>query len=238
MDNNVILCIVFHHGEGAVMNKKVAFLACLLLPLSVWSMSPLTETDLSNVSNPLSISINPDQRIKINNKPNEWDDSEGLNQLSLTSSGLRFHFDINLFEDPDETIEGYAYNLFSSFSWLRVNNTLNNVQIFIIDPVTGESYITSLYEDPFPNNIRILSNVLNIWEDKTTGINAEDANRYYSNSQATGKPSMLYPIDRTQSSNDPYSYVIKSGNIDMRDTYINSRSTTIQSGSWVNIKTR
>ena len=217
------------------MNKKVVFLACLLLPLSVWSMSPLTETDLSNVSTPPSISINPDQRIKINNKPNAWDDSDGLNQLSPTSSGLRFQFDINLFEDPDETVERYAFNLFSSFSWLKGNNTFNDVQIVIIDPATGKSYTELLTEDSISEDIQTASIYWNFY---TKIINAEDANRYYSNPQVTGKPSMLYPIDHTQSSNDPYTYVIKAGTIDMRDTYIDNKSTTIQSGSWVNIKTR
>ena len=236
MDNSVILCIVSHHGDGAVMNKKVAFLACLLLPLSVWSMSPLTETDLSNVSTPLSININPDQRIKINNKPDAWDDSDGLNQLSPISSGLRFHFDINLFEDPDETVERYAYNIISPFSWLRVNNNLNNVQIFLIDPVTGKNY-TTLFENANSNNIQIPSINLLTWKYYTTTINAEDATGYYIYTKTTKTPSMVYPVDYKNTSNDPYIYDVKSGNTDIRSTYINNWNTTIHSGSMIDINT-
>ena len=219
------------------MNKIIIFLilSVLLLAISVKAMTPLTEDDLSVVSNPLSLTINLEQINMTSNKPYADDYFDGLNQLSPISSGLRFHFDINLFEDPDETVERYAFNLFSSFSWLKGNNTFNDVQIVIIDPATGKSYTELLTEDSISEDIQTASIYWNFY---TKIINAEDANRYYSNPQVTGKPSMLYPIDHTQSSNDPYTYVIKAGTIDMRDTYIDNKSTTIQSGSWVNIKTR
>ena len=221
------------------MNKIIIFLilSVLLLAISVKAMTPLTEDDLSVVSNPLSLTINLEQINMTNNKPYADDYFDGLNQLLLISSGLRFHFDIDLFEDPDETVERDAFNLFSSFSWLRANNTLNNVQIFLINPVTGKSYTTSFSEDSVPDDIQTRWLNLITWKDYATIINAEDANGHYIDTKTTLTPSMVYPVDYKNTSNDPYRYDIKSGNTDMRDTYINNRNTNIQSGSWVNIKT-
>jgi hypothetical protein len=230
------------------MNKFMIFLAILFISLSVRAMTPLTESDLSNVSNPLSLNINPDQIMKINNKTNVWDNSEGLNKSLPTSSGSMFHFDLNLFEDLDETEESYATNKqFSSFPWLGGNDDINNVQIFLINPVTGKDWTTLFSYDASFNNYQIFPLSLIIWKDyniiindetiNAGGVNAEGVNQTNSNSQASGSPSITHPNNDTQSSNSPYRYNIMSGNIDMRDTYIDNRSTTIQSGSWVDIKT-
>jgi hypothetical protein len=216
-----------------------------MVSLFLCAMTPLKESDLSNISNPLSLSINPEQRIKINNKPNAWDDSDGLNQLLPTSSGLMLHFDINLFGDIDETAERYASNKpFSSFTLLWSNNDVfHKVQIFLIDPVTGKNYTTLFSDDDIFNKYQIFPINSITWKNYTTiinaeTVNAEDTNEPNSNTQATGTPSITHSNIDTSSSNSPYRYNIMSGNADMRDTYINKTNTTIQSGSWVDIKTR
>jgi hypothetical protein len=207
-------------------------------------MSPLTETDLSNVSNPLSLSINPEQRIKINNIPNEWDDSDGFNQSSQTSSGLRLHFDITLFEDIDETPKRYATNNpFSSLTLLWSNNNVSNdIHIFLIDPITGKNY-TALFSDDatfktyqtFTINQIIWRNYITIMNAET--VSAEDTNETNSNIKAIGTPSITHANNDIISSDSPYRYNIMSGDILMRDTYINNWNMTIQAGSWTDIKT-
>ena len=228
-----------------VMMRFTTFLAVLMSPLFLCAMTPLTETDLSNVSNPLSLSIHPDHIMEINNKTQTWDDSEGHNKLLSTLSGSMIHFDMNLFDDLDVTAERYATNKpFFSFPWFGGNNDiLNNVKIFLIDPVTGKNYTELFSEDAVFNKIQILSINSITWKNYSTiindeTVNAEDTNETYSNSQATVTPSIAHTNDDTRSSNSPYTYKIMSGNTDMRDTYINKTNTTIQSGSWVDIKTR
>ncbi len=220
-------------------------MAVLMLPLLLCAMTPLTETDLSNVSNPLSLSILPDHIMEINNKTITRNDSEGLNKLLPTSSGLMLHFDMNLFEDLDVTAERYATNKpFFSFPWFGGNNDiLNNVQIFLIDPVTGKDWTTSSFEDAILNRYQIYPINSITCKDYTIIINAEtlnaeDTNEPNSNTQATGTPSITHSNNDTRNSNSPYIYTITSGNTDMRDTFINKTNTTIQSGSWVDIKTR
>lgn len=168
----LFLCIVFHHGEGAVMNKKVAFLACLLLPLSVWSMSPVTDTDLSNVSTPPSLNINP-------------------GQTAVTGTATE------TLGDPKTDMD-----------------SLLGVQKLKIAPISEK--------------------------DNAALISAEDTNdpNKISVSPPDKNHSMEYPNGLTNSSNGASTYIIKAGDIEMRDTYINQTNSIINSGSWVNIKTR
>jgi hypothetical protein len=210
----------------------------LMLAMSVKAITPLMDAELSNVNNPVSLSVNPDKIMKINNESNSMNDLEVRNIFLPTSSGSMIHFNINLFEDPDKTIERYSSNyLFSFFAWVRVNNTPKNNQIFLIDPVTGKSYTTLSIEDSNSYGIQTRWPNLITWKDYATIIDAEEANGYYIDTKTTITPSMAYPVDYNNTSDDPYRYNIKSGNTDMRDTYINDRNTNIKSGSWINIKT-
>jgi hypothetical protein len=227
------------------MKKPIIFVAILLLALSANAMTPLTESDLSNVSNPLSLSINPEQRIKVNNQTNVWDNSDGLNQLLPTSSGLMIHFDMNLFEDLDTAVERYSPEKpFSSFTWLwDKKDAFNKVQIFLIDPVTGKNYTALFSDNVFTIKYLIVPADLITWKNYITitnaeTVNAEETNGNNINTQATAAPSITYTNDDSRNSTSPYRYYIMSGNTDMRDTYINKTNATIQSGSWVDIKTR
>ncbi len=224
------------------MKGLILVLPILLLPLSLCAMTPLTETDLSNVSNPLSLSINPDRIMEINNKTNLGDDSERFNKLLQTSLSSMIHFDMNLFEDLDETAERYATNKeFYSFPWLEGNNDiLYKIPVVLPDPVTWNVWT---FEDTILKDSQILSIT---WKSYIATINgqvgqAEDINNAaFSWTQTTDTPTIPYshPKDDTRSSNTPLTYTIMSGNIEMRNTYINDSSSTIQSGSWLNIRTR
>jgi hypothetical protein len=227
------------------MKNFIIYVAILFLALSANAMTPLTESDLSNVSNPLSLSINPEQRINVNNQTNVWDTSDGFNQLLPIPSGLMIHFDLNLFEGPGAAEEKDTPDkLFSSFSWLwGKKDVLNKVHIFLIDPVTGKNITSSFSDNASITQYQILPSDLITWKNYAAIINAEtvsaeDTNGNNINTQATATPSIAHTNDDTRSSNSPYRYYIMSGNTYMRDTYINKTNTTIQSGSWVDIKTR
>jgi hypothetical protein len=220
-------------------------LAALISSLFLCAMTPLTESDLSNFSNPLSLSIHPERVLDINNNAMVWSDSENYSKLLSTLSGSLIHFDTNMSEGLDVTAEGQTKNNkpFSSFPWLGVNNGFfNNVQLFLIDPVTGKRYYELSTNDSFLNRIQNFSVSSIKWKNYATVMNAETiipeeffVSHY--NNQTADTPSIAYTDDDTRSSNSPYTYKITSGNIDMRDTFINKTNTTIQSGSWTNIRT-
>jgi hypothetical protein len=178
------------------MKKTIIFLAILLLAISVRAMSPLTETDLSNVSNPPSLNTN----------------YYNMRDVNHDSYNLKWNVYLDLDESNGETPETQKTSKRISFlSLLWFKSLFDDLQFYLIDPATGRSY--------------------------TTIINTEDTHGYYIRPQVTDTPTMVYPIDYSHSTNGYYNYDIISGNIEMRDTYINNRSTTIHSGSWVNIKT-
>jgi hypothetical protein len=193
------------------MQKVMTLLLILLYPLFLCAMSLLSESDLSNVSNPPSLSINFNQRTGIHKSVRAVDDSGGVSNFLLNSIDLASNYDI-LFENHGETMElQETRNLFFSLSLLWGNGMFDSLQFFLIDPVTGKSY--------------------------TTIISGEDNQTAYSNPQAELTHTMEYPTDYTINLNNPYRYIIMDGNIEMRDTYRSPATTVINAGSWVDIKT-
>lgn len=154
------------------MNGKIILLAVLLLPLPAWSLSPVTDTDLSDVSSPASLIIRP---------------------VQTTDNGAEQDTQV----DPESK-----------------KDTVANIQKLETDSIKDK--------------------------DISTGIIAEDTN----DTPKIGVPtagktySMEYPEGSKNTSNDSYKYIIKSGDIEMRDTYINRRNSTVIPGSWVDIKPR
>ncbi|MGD0822377.1 MAG: hypothetical protein ABSA71_16715 [Desulfomonilia bacterium] len=194
------------------MRRFLTFLAVLILPLFLCAMTPLTESDMSNVSNPLSLMINPDNIMDINNGAKAWDDSGVISKFLLNSINLTWNVDLYLDKSNGETIETQETSKhFSSLSLLWGNGMFDNLQFFLIDPITGKSY--------------------------TTIVSGEDTQTTYSNPQAEITHTMAYPIDYTTSLNNPYRYMIMDGNIEMRDTYRSPTTTIINAGSWVDIRT-
>jgi len=76
------------------MKRVLTILAILLLPLSVWAMTPVTDNDLSNVTGQAGVSINQDVLMNIHMDTMAWGDVDGLgnvgvgNGTSLGSTGL------------------------------------------------------------------------------------------------------------------------------------------------------
>jgi hypothetical protein len=48
------------------MKSILAFFTIMLLPFSVWAMTPVSDSDLSNVTGQAGVSINPNLTMDIN----------------------------------------------------------------------------------------------------------------------------------------------------------------------------
>jgi hypothetical protein len=195
------------------MSRLLTFVAVLLLPLSLLAMRSLSDSDLSNIHNPLSLSINPEQAMEINESTVTWSASGSISNILLNSINLKSSFNIYLNEDGGDATEMQAPTgrfHFIYVSW-RNNDNYANIHDFLIDP-----------------------------KDKTTIASAEDNTgpNYIKVTPVQAMYSIEYPNGLTASSNSAYRYIIKSGDIEMRDTYINETKSAINSGSWVDIKTR
>jgi len=72
------------------MKRVLTILAILLLPLSVWAMTPVTDSDLSNVTGQAGVSINQDVLMNIHMDTMAWGDVDGLGNVGVgngTSTG-------------------------------------------------------------------------------------------------------------------------------------------------------
>ena len=61
------------------MKRVMTILAILLLPLSVWAMTPVSDSDLSNVTGQSGVSINADLTMNIGIGTMAWGDADGVN---------------------------------------------------------------------------------------------------------------------------------------------------------------
>jgi len=60
------------------MKRVLTILAILLLPLSVWAMTPVSDSDLSNVTGQAGVNINADLTMNIGIGTMAWGDSTGV----------------------------------------------------------------------------------------------------------------------------------------------------------------
>ena len=193
--------------------KRVsALLATILLPITLFAMSTLSDSDLSNVSNPLSLSINPDQIMESDNDSLEAVDYSGISKFLLNSIKRGIVFNPDVHDDKNKTRETQAMGTPLFFVLWDHEESQISIQNFLIDPIT--------------------------LKDNTAMVSAEDITYNVSATPAKNTHTLAYPDGVMNSSSSPGRYVIKSGNIEMRDTYINQTRSSIQSKSWVDIKSR
>ncbi|HQI80788.1 MAG TPA: hypothetical protein PLR71_04425 [Deltaproteobacteria bacterium] len=143
----------------------------LLLPVCAWSLSPITDADLSDVSTPASLII-----VAV---PSDDTKSDPAIPGSITTN-----------ENPS-SIEKLSHDLMLEKSPKGI--------------VSAEE------------------------ADTPATVNAPPAGTRYS---------IEHPTGTTNSTDGSYRYVITSGNIEMRDTYIQQTNSTINAGSWVDIRPR
>jgi len=60
------------------MKRVLTILAFLLLPLSVWAMTPISDSDLSNVTGQAGVNINVDLLMNVRLGTMAWGDSDGI----------------------------------------------------------------------------------------------------------------------------------------------------------------
>jgi len=60
------------------MKRVLTILAILLLPLSVWAMTPVNDSDLSNVTGQAGVNINADLTMNISIGTMAWGDNDGI----------------------------------------------------------------------------------------------------------------------------------------------------------------
>ena len=110
-------------------------------------MTPLTESDLSNVSYPFSFTINPNVVIiGINDDTAALINSYDISEFLLNSINLTINFDIPLNKNSSEPIETQLINQFIyDFSlWVKNISYLNDKKFhtLIFDPITGKDNTT------------------------------------------------------------------------------------------------
>jgi hypothetical protein len=188
------------------VNKVILILAILFLAMSVKAMTLLTENEMSNAGNPFSLNINPNNMMGINNGTKTQDDSGVTSKFSLT-----WNVYLDLDENNGETTKTQETS--KSFSFLSLiwgKGNFANLQFFLIDPATGKSY-TTMFSDEYT---------------QTT----------YNNPQAENQNTHTLGYPQYYSNDTPYRYIIMSGNIEMRDTFISPNKTAITPNSWLDIK--
>mgnify|MGYP000905370113 CR=1 FL=1 len=67
-------------------------LAILLLPLSVWAMTPVSDSDLSNVTGQAGVSINADLTMDITIGTMAWGDGDGVSAYWRNSATTLFDY--------------------------------------------------------------------------------------------------------------------------------------------------
>lgn len=207
------------------MRSYLTFLAVLILSLFLCAMTPLTESNMSNASNPFSLNTNIDNMMSINIGSKTWGDSSVISKFLLNSINLTWNVDLSLDESNGETIETQETSKdFSDPLLCWGQGWFDNLQSYILDLFNNPLVLINYYTTPN-------SQVIN-----AEGIN--DTNSSYRWIQTTNKPSIsyAYPYDETRIY-APCRYDIMDGNLELRDTYINNTITIIQSGSYTNIRT-
>ena len=190
------------------MNKIMTFLVIILMPLSVWTMTPIMDSDLSDVNSPTSLTINPDQVVDIKNFTRAWGDYDVISKFLLNSIIIRKYFDIQLDEYSGSAIETDTIAKHIPFSFDSRSNNMD-AQIFMIDPITGKNYTT-------------------------IDANADAYNRNYMNRDYLDKMEhyLTYHRGYTSNPNSPIYIKLESG---MRDYYTGPTEFSVPKNSWMDV---
>ncbi len=175
-------------------------------------MSTLSDSDLSDVSNPLSLSINPDQIMESDTTYLEALDYSGISKFLFNTIKRGIVFNPDTHEDNNRIWETQEMDTPLFFALWDNNDSQIIIKNFLIDPITLKDITATDYDEVIYINVR--------------------------SPQAGNTYSIEYPHGAINNSNTSGTYTITSGNIEMRDTFINQTRSTIQPNSWVDIKTR
>jgi hypothetical protein len=201
------------------MKNLMTFIFIISVNLPAWAMTSLEDADLSEVSNPQSLSIvredavgdpGSSEEIRPGILENFYGNSRQKSLYSLASLEPDKPLDVNESMENDEAESRYAL---SSTELKRENP--QQQRSLLIDQI----------------NRKHLKDLVSLEENTDTTINTTAI-------REMNTRTLAYPEGKRNSSSDIYTYRIYFNNIEMRDTFINQRNTDIRSGSWVDIKVR
>lgn len=109
------------------MKRVLTILALLLLPLSVWAMTPVSDSDLSNVTGQSGVNINADLTMNIRIGTMAWGDEDGIG--ALTAYGWAA-------SDDGGYVGITNFNLTNLRIKARENDTYNGYSTALLKPIT------------------------------------------------------------------------------------------------------
>ncbi len=111
------------------MKRVLTILAILLLPLSVWAMTPVSDSDLSNVTGQAGVNINADLTMNISIGTMAWGDATGID-----TGFAQFGW------GTGDTTAGYVgvtgFNITNLRIKARENDTYNGYTTTMLKPIT------------------------------------------------------------------------------------------------------
>ncbi len=116
------------------MKRVLTILALLLLPLSVWAMTPISDSDLSAVTGQAGVNINADLQMNITIGTMAWGDSDGIGTLTAYTGSSLSPFWANPYEGGYVGIENF--NLTNLRIKARENDTFNGYTTAMLKPIT------------------------------------------------------------------------------------------------------
>jgi len=193
------------------MRQTTIILMLLLLAPALFAMRPMTDHDLSNISNPLSLGVNPDTMANGDRAAVNTGDT-GCIVKFLQNGYLRSAYDSMCYQDilaaGEEPLSdrqpfgalyfilsGEQYEFYSTTDYLKDQRTLRE----------NSGYAST--DSPF------------------APASAEQ--------QSSTRRSIEYPDGRAASSNDPIVVTTR-----LRTYYTNDTSSMVHNNSWVDIKVR
>ena len=193
------------------MKKAPIWLMLLLLPMALYAMRPLDDLDLSNVSNPLSLSAIPDGMA-----------NKDYAAAKDGAAGCIMKFLQNSFSP------GAYGDLRFRYPGADEEEPLSDMQPFpaLYLMLTGEQYEPYSTNDYLKDQRALRENSAYASTDSPLAATPLEQ-------QSSQKRSIEYPDGRTASSNDPI--VVTTP---LRTYYTNDTSSIIHHKSWVDIKAR
>jgi len=123
------------------MKRVLTFLAIMLLPLSVWAMTPVTDSDLADVTGQAGVNINADLTMDINIGTMAWGDDDGVSDYWTTYVAFP--------EYPDGGFVG-VNGLFLDDLQIRarteVDDNFNGYSTFGLKPITIDVATDTVYD--------------------------------------------------------------------------------------------
>jgi hypothetical protein len=137
------------------MKRVLTFLAILLLPLSVWAMTPIADTQLSDVTGQAGVSINFDFTLSLQFGQLGWGDSDGYAGFGTIGSGGWIGIDslamstLHIWPRTDFTMDNTTFA--GGPAYQPDEGGWNQLQYLTIDVATVPSSI--LFPRPFGTNV-------------------------------------------------------------------------------------